>query len=1058
MKNKLISILILLYTLFNLNFCYKEIGKITINEDKFLVENSTKIFMIGANTPWNNRNDFGSNFNETFWKENFENLHKNSINSVRVFISCNGLNILIGQNGTVLEQKDELWKNIDTLLRLAEENELYVMATLMSYEFFVDQGQPHLAWRKIFDNNANMDSLIKNYLMPFVTKFKSYHSMWSIDLCNEPDLINEEEKCGMIQWDKINTLFAKEIVAIHDDDNDILVTIGYQSKKYTTSENYYNFCDNNYFKNLIDDERAFLDFCSIHFYEWESEFFDFPFDQTPKNYGIDVKKPIIISSFSAKGFTTNTKNSKNMSGSRCYIELFLNNWNGAFAFSSNGVDEQGSLINFFEGTIQVAAMMAKNSEEDSSDKGDDDDNDDEILGKVQISGISFAVDEYEIFMNGANTPWHDKNDFGGIFIENMWNMYFKKLKKSNINSVRIFVSYDGKYINISDEGKVIGPTQKFWDDIKTLLSNAEKYKIYVMATLMTYTFFDVQSENYGVWRKIFDSDENMDSLVNNYVVPFVTKNTSNSLWSVDLFNEPELVNEKEECGKISWENITTLLSKCAKAIHENSDILVTIGFGNVKYNSKKYDGNYGGDSFLKSFTNNKNSYIDFYSTHYYEWQAELYGFPFDTDRVRFGLDGTKPAIIGSFPGIGFFGNVTNSKNMTGSDCYMNAYRNGWNGIMAWSSNGVDNSGSLDDFYFGAFEVNILMETERKTGKKIQRTQNLGKIKKSGISFVLDDKEIFMNGVNVPWDKKNDFGGEFDKKFWDVHFSNLNSYGINSARVFMSFNGLYIDIASDGEILGPTSKFWQDIDDLFKVADNREIYIMATLLSNENFKKGTFQPYEAWRKIFENENNMDSLINYYIIPFVNSFKRYNALWSIDIFNEPEVLNENEEYGKIPWENINTLLSKCAKAIHENSDILVTIGFGNVKYNSKKYDGNYGGDSFLKSFTNNKNSYIDFYSTHYYEWQAELYGFPFDTDRVRFGLDGTKPAIIGSFPGIGFFGNVTNSKFMTGADCYMNAYINGWNGIMAWSSNGVDNNGTFNDFRRGARNVANKMKNE
>ena len=36
--------------------------------------------------------------------------------------------------------------------------------------------------------------------------------------------------------------------------------------------------------------------------------------------------------------------------------------------------------------------------------------------------------------------------------------------------------------------------------------------------------------------------------------------------------------------------------------------------------------------------------------------------------------------------------------------YINTYNNGWDGIMGWSSNGVDDCGSLEDFKAGAMEV------------------------------------------------------------------------------------------------------------------------------------------------------------------------------------------------------------------------------------------------------------------------------------------------------------------------------------------------------------------
>ena len=38
-----------------------------------------------------------------------------------------------------------------------------------------------------------------------------------------------------------------------------------------------------------------------------------------------------------------------------------------------------------------------------------------------------------------------------------------------------------------------------------------------------------------------------------------------------------------------------------------------------------------------------------------------------------------------------------------------------------------------------------------------------------------------------------------------------------------------------------------------------------------------------------------------------------------------------------------------------------------------------------------------------------------------------------------------------DCYTNAYYHGWNGIFAWTSNGVDTFGDLNKFSEGARKI-------
>ena len=46
--------------------------------------------------------------------------------------------------------------------------------------------------------------------------------------------------------------------------------------------------------------------------------------------------------------------------------------------------------------------------------------------------------------------------------------------------------------------------------------------------------------------------------------------------------------------------------------------------------------------------------------------------------------------------------------MDGNECYLNTFKNGWNGIMAWTSNGVDTCGKLENFKKGVNEVAYLM--------------------------------------------------------------------------------------------------------------------------------------------------------------------------------------------------------------------------------------------------------------------------------------------------------------------------------------------------------------
>ena len=57
--------------------------RIRINGTEFMA-GDRKIFLNGVNTPWDNWNDIGGNFNESFWRSHFAELRESSINASRV--------------------------------------------------------------------------------------------------------------------------------------------------------------------------------------------------------------------------------------------------------------------------------------------------------------------------------------------------------------------------------------------------------------------------------------------------------------------------------------------------------------------------------------------------------------------------------------------------------------------------------------------------------------------------------------------------------------------------------------------------------------------------------------------------------------------------------------------------------------------------------------------------------------------------------------------------------------------------------------------------------------
>ncbi|SDA15423.1 hypothetical protein SAMN02910447_00926 [Ruminococcus sp. YE71] len=324
------------------------------------------------------------------------------------------------------------------------------------------------------------------------------------------------------------------------------------------------------------------------------------------------------------------------------------------------------------------------------------------------------------------------------------------------------------------------------------------------------------------------------------------------------------------------------------------------------------------------------------------------------------------------------------------------------------------------------------------------TDGAAKVTVDGTKFMVGDKELWINGVNTPWNNWNDFGSDkFSYVFWDMHFAELEEAGINASRVWINCNDCVgVILNEDGSFREVTDKHWQDLDVLFTLAKKHHIYIMATLTSFDHFKDSN-NCYKNWRNMITSSDNIDSFVNGYVVPFAERYDSCDYLWSIDFMNEPDWVHENAESGQLSWDDICNYFARGAAAVHEHSDILTTVGFGIIKYNSDNYEGNYGADDYLSTLSGNDKSYLDFYSTHYYYWEHRWFGYPFDKSPTEFGLDGTKPCVIGEVAAndVSESGETLDTK-------YKGCYDNGWNGVMAWTSNGVDACGDMNDIKPAA----------
>ncbi len=312
--------------------------------------------------------------------------------------------------------------------------------------------------------------------------------------------------------------------------------------------------------------------------------------------------------------------------------------------------------------------------------------------RIYVENATLKANGQPIFINGANTPWDNWNDFGGSYDSAWWNTEFGRIKAAGGNATRIWITCSGETaVNIDTAGHVSGATQAHWDNLADMFSLAQSNKIYVLATLISFDHTKNTYTTYQRWRSMYTSQANVGSFVDNYVIPFVTKFGSNPyLFAVEPCNEIEWVNQNTDNAQLPWETLQYFVARVVAAVHENSDVLTTVG-NNVKWQTDLWSGgalHAFSDARLRAQYNDADAYLDVYSPHFYDWVVQWYGSPFLTHTpADYGLQ-DKPMIIGEVPanGVG---------KIPILECYMNAYANGVQGVMPWTSNGVDSNGSLD---------------------------------------------------------------------------------------------------------------------------------------------------------------------------------------------------------------------------------------------------------------------------------------------------------------------------------------------------------------------------
>lgn len=321
-----------------------------------------------------------------------------------------------------------------------------------------------------------------------------------------------------------------------------------------------------------------------------------------------------------------------------------------------------------------------------------------VVERITVSGTQFRVGTKRIWLNGANTPWDNWNDFGGNFDAAFWDTHFQQLKDNGINSTRVWITCNSETqaIIINNAGFVSGVSSLFWTHVDQLMNIARTKKVYVMMALISFDHTKSPNPNYQRYRNMMTSQANVNSFADNFVRPLVQRYNSNPyLFSIDVCNEIIWMNEDTNNGQFPWSTIQYYIARVAATIHQNSSILVTVG-DYAKYTSTNFEGNKYSNAALQAQYNNSAAYLDFYKLHYYAWVGRWFGVHPQQTPAQLALT-DKPIVIGEISASGVYTENTSGQNvlvMNTTQGYETAFQNGWQGVMAWTSNGVDGNGGM----------------------------------------------------------------------------------------------------------------------------------------------------------------------------------------------------------------------------------------------------------------------------------------------------------------------------------------------------------------------------
>ncbi len=306
--------------------------------------------------------------------------------------------------------------------------------------------------------------------------------------------------------------------------------------------------------------------------------------------------------------------------------------------------------------------------------------------------------------------------------------------------------------------------------------------------------------------------------------------------------------------------------------------------------------------------------------------------------------------------------------------------------------------------------------------------------------------IYIHGINIPWrDFAKDFGENYNTAYFENVLNQCASNGVNTVRVWVHADGRSSpEFNANDQVVGLSPTFFSDLDHFLDYAEQKNILVILCLWSFDMLKDYTNVAgvYAGMHHTLINDSLATlSYIHQVLEPLAIRYSDQCNLLAIDVINEPEwgitenTFNINTVDSTVSKKHMQRFVAMQTKAIHDHSDLLVTVGSASLGWMSTQSNaqGNWWSDSAMLNVINHPNACLDFYQIHYWSWMG-LFGFdPYIYDFDFWGLD--KPTFIGETP--------ANSSLYPPLATLNAAKENNWSGVLFWSYDGNDGFGSWND---------------